>query len=89
MTTALIIYIICCLYIGKKRVRRCGECTDCKMADCGMCIYCLDKKKYGGPGRKKKCCEKRQCVAINKSEPTHEPQKEQVIMFRETTTGCK
>ena len=26
--------------------------------------------------RKKKFCEKRQYVAINKSEPTHEPQKE-------------
>ena len=39
------------------------------------CLYCLDKK-YGGQGRKKKCREKRQYVAINKSEPTHEPQKE-------------
>ena len=58
----------------------------CKMADCGVCIYCLDKK-YGRQGRKKKCCEKRQYVAINKSEPTHEPQKKlihvQVTMFRE------
>ena len=59
-----------CLYIGKKRVRRCGE--YCKIADCGMCI---PDKKYGGPGRKKKCCEERQRLAINKSEPTHEPQK--------------
>ena len=58
------------------------ECTTCKMANCGVCTYCLNKK-YGRQGRKKKCCEKRQYVAINKSEPT---QKKliQVIMFRET-----
>ena len=27
--------------------------------DCGECEACLDKPKYGGPGRKKKACERR------------------------------
>ena len=27
------------------------------METCGTCVYCLDMKKYGGPG-KKKACEK-------------------------------
>ena len=27
-------------------MRRCGECTNCNRADCGVCIFCLDKK-YG------------------------------------------
>ena len=32
-----------------------------KAEDCGMCPVCLDKPKYGGPGKKKKCCIKRNC----------------------------
>lgn len=30
-------------------------------SDCGTCQFCRDKPKFGGPGRKKKCCEKRKC----------------------------
>lgn len=34
--------------------------------DCGECKMCLDKPKYGGPGRKKQRCLKRQCVQRRK-----------------------
>ena len=47
-------------YIGPKK-KRCGTCSGCKSSDCGTCQFCRDKPKFGGPGRKKKCCEKRKC----------------------------
>ena len=40
---------------------RCGQCSACKAPDCGKCRYCLDKKKFGGPERLKKCCILRKC----------------------------
>jgi hypothetical protein len=27
-----------------------------RMQDCGECVYCLDKPKYGGPGTKRQKC---------------------------------
>ena len=45
---------------GRKHlhVRRCGQCEGClRLDDCGQCAECLDKKKFGGPGRKKKACK--------------------------------
>jgi len=32
------------------------------MNDCGECKFCLDKRKFGGPGKLKKRCELRTCV---------------------------
>ena len=46
---------------GKKR-KRCGICAGCTADDCRICMMCLDKPKYGGPGKKKKCCTKRVCI---------------------------
>ena len=48
-------------FAGSKR-RRCGWCTGCNTDDCGVCQYCQDKPKFGGPGKKKQCCEKRKCL---------------------------
>ena len=46
---------------GRRRVR-CGDCEGClNNADCQKCTYCLDKPKYGGPGRLKQCCLHRRC----------------------------
>uniref|UniRef100_A0A1X7THZ2 CXXC-type domain-containing protein n=1 Tax=Amphimedon queenslandica TaxID=400682 RepID=A0A1X7THZ2_AMPQE len=28
---------------------RCMQCVGCKSDDCGVCIFCKDKKKFGGP----------------------------------------
>ena len=49
----------------KKRKRpRCGNCSGCLNLDCLKCRNCLDQKRYGGPGRLKKACDKRQCVMM-------------------------
>ena len=48
---------------GRKR-KRCGHCTACKASDCGQCRSCKDMMKFGGPGRKKQCCQKRKCQQI-------------------------
>jgi len=48
---------------GKKR-KTCdyGEgCLGCLEADCRKCFACLDMRKWGGPGIKKKKCIKRKC----------------------------
>ena len=31
-------------------------------SDCGQCKYCIDKPKFGGPGKKKQCCERKCCL---------------------------
>ena len=46
---------------GKKR-KRCGQCQECQADDCGECRHCIDMPKFGGPGKRKKCCIKRHCT---------------------------
>ncbi|XP_061453058.1 histone-lysine N-methyltransferase 2B isoform X2 [Rhineura floridana] len=49
----------------KNRMTRCGKCKGClKLQDCGECINCLDKPKFGGPNTKKQCCVYRKCDKI-------------------------
>ncbi len=34
--------------------------------DCGICIFCKDKRsKFGGPGKRKQCCELKKCKLIS------------------------
>ena len=47
--------------VGRKR-QRCGICTGCSSSDCGHCKYCIDKPKFGEPGKKRQGCEKRRCL---------------------------
>ena len=49
-------------YTGKKR-KQCGQCSACSRENCGQCSSCKDMPKFGGPGRKKQCCELRRCLA--------------------------
>ena len=44
-----------------KRLGSCGRCFFCTQPDCGTCIYCLDKKKFGGPQRLKRRCIYKVC----------------------------
>ena len=37
-------------------------CKGCVRPDCGKCNACLDRPKFGGPGRLKQACKKRVCV---------------------------
>ena len=38
-----------------------------------QCIYCLDMKKFGGLGRKKKCCLERHCTSLIPTANGHTP----------------
>ena len=46
----------------RRRGRGCGNCPGCLRDDCGNCCYCLDKPKFGGPGKKKQRCALRVCA---------------------------
>ena len=35
----------------------CRECSNCLRPDCGRCVFCRDKKKFGGRNIKKQRCE--------------------------------
>uniref|UniRef100_A0A6P8P528 [histone H3]-dimethyl-L-lysine(36) demethylase n=1 Tax=Geotrypetes seraphini TaxID=260995 RepID=A0A6P8P528_GEOSA len=48
--------------VRRRRVR-CRKCTACTQRECGVCHYCKDMKKFGGPGRMKQSCVLRQCLA--------------------------
>lgn len=44
--------------------------------DCGKCIECLDMRKFGGPGRKKKACRYKKCIGkLSTSEYTYDGKK--------------
>ena len=56
--------------LSKRRRRsRCGVCAGCVREDCGECSHCRDKKKFGGPGKKKQACSARRCTQIMKDTP--------------------
>lgn len=40
---------------------RCGDCKGCKHDDCGACMNCADKPKFGGSGVRKQCCILKRC----------------------------
>uniref|UniRef100_A0A8C2WEJ5 [histone H3]-lysine(4) N-methyltransferase n=1 Tax=Cyclopterus lumpus TaxID=8103 RepID=A0A8C2WEJ5_CYCLU len=47
------------------RSRRCGICKGCNHEDdCGKCMNCLDKPKFGGPNTKRQCCVYKRCDQI-------------------------
>lgn len=50
--------------VNSSKQRRCGECQGCKTPDCAICKFCKDKRKFGGPGKLKKRCIKRNCTGI-------------------------
>merc|ERR1712183_628517 len=39
------------------RKHPCKECSNCIRPDCRRCVFCKDKRKYGGPNIKKQKCE--------------------------------
>jgi len=49
-----------------KRQIACGGCAACSREDCGECINCLDKPKFGGAGRSKQRCVKRRCCNMRR-----------------------
>ena len=45
------------------RGRGCGVCAGCLAQDCRQCPFCLDQKRYGGPGKLHRTCARRACEA--------------------------
>jgi hypothetical protein len=43
---------------------RCGQCEACLKPDCGQCIECTRKKKFGGDGSSKQACLLRRCADL-------------------------
>ncbi|KAF5895846.1 histone-lysine N-methyltransferase 2B-like isoform X3, partial [Clarias magur] len=50
------------------RQRRCFNCKGCcQEEDCGTCVFCLDKPKYGGPNKKRQSCIHKKCLRIEEN----------------------
>jgi len=45
----------------KHKFLKCKKCPGCLHGDCGECLHCLDKKKFGGPEKLRQKCEKKLC----------------------------
>jgi hypothetical protein len=52
---------------GRTHKTRCGICDACQRQDCGTCVWCLKKKKFGGKGDSKQACLYRRCTAIDRN----------------------
>ena len=51
----------------KRSSRMCGKCRACcTIEDCGVCVFCKDMKKFGGPGKRRQKCLRRQCEVFSK-----------------------
>ena len=46
----------------RKRPFSCGSCSACGREDCGRCINCMDKPKFGGQGVRKQSCMLKRCM---------------------------
>ncbi|XP_066529898.1 histone-lysine N-methyltransferase 2B isoform X2 [Hoplias malabaricus] len=53
------------LSLRQKRCFRCKGC--CREEDCGRCVFCLDKPKYGGPNKKRQSCIYKKCARIEEN----------------------
>lgn len=49
------------LLVSGARAKRCGTCAGCLRGDCGECMNCKDKLKFGGPALKRQACVNRTC----------------------------
>ena len=59
-------WILWYLLQDTKRRKHCGSCVGCLAEECGACKNCLDKKKFGGPGKRRQKCIARKCIMTAK-----------------------
>ena len=62
-----IIYDINCSGSYTKKSVRGKTCEGCSKPDCEKCDICLDKKKFGGLGKKKQACIYMRCIHLQNS----------------------
>ena len=65
---------------ARRRNVRCKACGPCLADDCGVCVYCLDKPKFGGPNKKRCACVKRKCVNMTSSRSSLVPEAASVTL---------
>ena len=71
------------------RGKGCGKCKNCTREDCGKCAFCLDKVKFGGPGKKKQKCLLRAClnfehkrpIAVHSQDAAASPQQQTIMHY--------
>ena len=59
------------MYDTRRKRWACGSCTQCTAEDCGECINCRDKMRFGGLGVRKQSCVMRRCVRMSSNGSTH------------------
>lgn len=47
--------------VTKRKNTACGSWQACTVTDCGQCINCLDKPRFGGPNKRRRKCVQRIC----------------------------
>ena len=47
---------------GQHKLWPCRKCSGCLRPDCGSCLYCLDKPKFGGHNIQKQKCSHKKCT---------------------------
>jgi len=59
----------------------CNDCKECKPVDCSKCEMCLDKKKFGGQGRKKQACKNKKCGKSSEIEASLQNSKKHKLLI--------
>ena len=67
------------------RGKMCGACDACVREDCGACRHCLDKPKFGGPGKLRQKCIHRRCIVVGSKQ---KPEKKEEIGNNIAGTGA-
>ena len=67
------------------------DCGPCRAPDCGECVFCLDKRKFGGPNKKRHACAERKCLKMNltttKVSPAQSDEESRVETTEETDSN--
>ena len=86
---------------SKTRWAACSKCLACTRSDCGDCINCADKPRFGGSGVRKQSCVRRRCLRMNannaaarhqpsnRGRPDVQPERRgQDVAFWDAVAGC-
>ena len=80
-----------CVHILYAFIPRCGECEACMTyTDCRKCRFCKDMPKYGGTGRLRQKCIRRQCLKLSRILYSEDPlQSKTAVLQQEMVAELK